>query len=98
MSRDAFNKVAVETGSGYDIVAMSITTSCVPSVPPKSAPPNVMSSPMLYAVPPFATVMLVIVPLLSVVTSNRAPLALVPAMDLTGTSVNVVLGVYAVAV
>ena len=80
---------------------MSRTTSCVPSVPPNPPVPppfNVMSSPMLYAVPPFVTVTLVIVPLLSVITVNLAPVALVPAIDFCAMSVNVVLGVYAVAV
>ena len=41
---------------------MSRTTSCVPSVPPRSAPDIVISSPMLYAVPPLVTVTLEMVP------------------------------------
>ena len=60
---------------------MSRTTSCVPSVPPRSAPDIVISSPMLYAVPPLVTVTVVIVPLLSVFIVNSAPVALVPAID-----------------
>ena len=80
-SKDASSRVAVETTFGNDIVAISKTTSCVPSVPPKSAPDIVISSPILYAVPPLVTVTVVIVPLLSVLKVNSAPVALVPAID-----------------
>ena len=51
------------------------------SVPPRSAPDIVISSPILYAVPPLVTVTVVIVPLLSVFIVNSAPVALVPAID-----------------
>ena len=80
-SRDASNRVAVETTSGYIIVAMSRTTSCVPSVPPRSAPDIVISSPILYAVQPLVTVTLEIVPEESITKVNSAPVALVPAID-----------------
>ena len=60
---------------------MSRTTSCVPSVPPRSAPDIVISSPMLYAVPPLVTVTLEMVPEGLVTKVNSAPVALVPAID-----------------
>ena len=81
LSIDASNKVAVDTTSGNVIDVRSRTTSCVVSVPPRSAPDIVISSPILYAVPPLVTATVVIVPLLSVFIVNSAPVALVPAID-----------------
>ena len=82
----------------YIIVSISKTTSCVPSLPPRSAPDIVSSSPILYAVPPLVTVTDSIVPEPLITKVNSAPVALVPDIDFCVIPVNVWDAVYAALV
>ena len=88
-SIDASSRVSVVAGLLNVIVAISRTISCVVSVPPRSAPDIVISSAMLYAVPPAVTVTDSTFPFPSVTIVNVAPVALVPAIDFCVTPVYV---------